>query len=163
MLFKAYFQSPKFLFRGIIGYVAYIWIFPPWFAAWLHKCRGVNIRDVRTVYIAPNVLIDTNFPERLTIGNFVYITRGAKILCHTAYTPLTQEIVGVDCVIGPVTIDDGAYIGVNAVVLPNTRIGRCAVIGAGAIVTQDIPDYAIAVGVPARVIGDVRDLAAKST
>lgn len=162
-LFKAYFTSPKFLIRGLLGYVAYICIFPPWFAAWVHKVRGVNIQDVRTVYIAPNVLIDTNFPDHVTIGNGVYITRGAKILCHTAYTPMVQKLFGLpDCVVGDVVIEDGAYIGVNAIVLPNTRIGRCSIIGSGAVVTKDIPEYAIAVGVPARVVGDVRDLAAKA-
>ena len=160
-LFGAYFGSLRFLLSGLVGYLAYVWIFPPWFAAWLHKQRGVKIRDCRTVYIAPNVVIDTTFPEHITIGNFVYITRGAKILCHTAYTPLTQEITGVDCTVGDVVIEDGAYVGVNAIVLPSTRIGRCAIVGAGAVVTQDVPDYAIAVGVPARVVGDIRNLAPK--
>jgi acetyltransferase-like isoleucine patch superfamily enzyme len=145
--------------RGLFGYVAYVWIFPPSFAARIHKFRCANIDDASTVYIAPNVLIDTNFPEHITIGNGVYITRGAKILCHTAYTPMVQEITGVDCVVGDIIIEEGAYIGVNANVLPNTRIGRCAIIGAGALVTKDVPAYAIAVGTPARVIGDVRDLA----
>jgi UDP-2-acetamido-3-amino-2,3-dideoxy-glucuronate N-acetyltransferase len=50
-----------------------------------------------------------------------------------------------------------ASIGSNATILPGVTIGEKAVIGAGAVVTHDIPDYAIAVGVPARVIGDVRE------
>lgn len=157
-LFSAYFGSARFLLSGLLGYVAYVWILPPWFSAWIHKLRGVKIDNYKSVYIAPNVLIDTTFPERLTIGNGVYITRGAKILCHTAYTPMTQKIVGAECTVGDVYIADGAYIGVNCVVLPSVRIGRCAIIGAGAVVTKDIPDYAIAVGIPATVIGDVRNI-----
>jgi hypothetical protein len=77
-LFGAYFASFRFVFRGLLGYVAYIWIFPPWFSAWLHKARGVNIREFKTVYIAPNVLLDTNFPERLTIGNHVWPAPGSE-------------------------------------------------------------------------------------
>jgi acetyltransferase-like isoleucine patch superfamily enzyme len=50
----------------------------------------------------------------------------------------------------------GASIGSNATVLPGVTIGCHALIGAGAVVTKDVPDFAIAVGVPARVIGDVR-------
>ena len=50
-----------------------------------------------------------------------------------------------------------ASIGTNATILPNLRIGRGAMIGAAALVVADVPDHAIVAGVPARVIGDVRD------
>lgn len=50
-----------------------------------------------------------------------------------------------------------ASIGSNATILPGVTIGENAIVGAGAVVTHDVPDYTIVVGVPARVIGDVRD------
>lgn len=153
-----YFTDMSFVTKGLLSYLAYIWIAPPWFSAWLHKKRGVRIKNYKTVYIAPNVLIDSSFPEHITIGDHVYITRGAKVICHTAFTPLTQEIVGHEYTIGDVVIEDGAYIGVNAVILPSVRVGRCAVIAAGAVVTKDVPPYAIVGGVPARVIGDVHNV-----
>jgi len=53
---------------------------------------------------------------------------------------------------GYVIVADDAFIGVNAVVLPNVRIGRHAVVGAGAVVTRDVPDYCVAAGNPARVL-----------
>lgn len=53
---------------------------------------------------------------------------------------------------GGITIDDDAWLGVGVTVLDGVRIGKGAVIGAGSIVTHDIPDDAIAVGVPARVL-----------
>jgi UDP-2-acetamido-3-amino-2,3-dideoxy-glucuronate N-acetyltransferase len=49
-----------------------------------------------------------------------------------------------------------ASIGSNATVLPGLTIGEKALIGAGAVVTKDVPDFAIVMGVPARVVGDVR-------
>jgi len=52
----------------------------------------------------------------------------------------------------PVRIGDGSWLGHNTVVLPGVTIGRHVVIGAGSIVTSDIPDYSVAVGSPARVI-----------
>jgi acetyltransferase-like isoleucine patch superfamily enzyme len=50
-----------------------------------------------------------------------------------------------------------ASIGSNATILGNVTIGKNAMIGAGAVVTRDVTDYAIVAGVPARVVGDVRD------
>jgi acetyltransferase-like isoleucine patch superfamily enzyme len=52
----------------------------------------------------------------------------------------------------PVIISTGCWIGANAIILPGVRIGKNAVIGAGSIVTKSIPDFAVAVGNPARVI-----------
>ena len=53
---------------------------------------------------------------------------------------------------GCVEVGDGAFIGVNATILPRLRIGRWATVGAGAVVTRDVPDYAVVVGNPARII-----------
>lgn len=52
----------------------------------------------------------------------------------------------------PVVIKKGAWIGGHAIILPGVTVGRYAVVGAGSVVTKDIPDYAVAVGNPARVI-----------
>ncbi|KAF3884603.1 MULTISPECIES: acyltransferase [Nostocales] len=54
-------------------------------------------------------------------------------------------------------VKHGASIGSNATILPGVTIGEKAIVGAGAVVTDDVPDYAIVVGVPAKKIGDVRD------
>lgn len=61
----------------------------------------------------------------------------------------------------PVTIGAFSFIGAGAIVLPGVTIGRGCRIDAGAIVTQDVPDFAIVRGVPARIVGDVRDVDAR--
>ncbi|MBU4174073.1 MAG: maltose O-acetyltransferase [Actinobacteria bacterium] len=55
---------------------------------------------------------------------------------------------------GPVTIGSDCWLGAMVVVLKGVTIGDGAVVGAGAVVTTDIPEYAIAVGVPAKVVGE---------
>jgi acetyltransferase-like isoleucine patch superfamily enzyme len=52
----------------------------------------------------------------------------------------------------PVVIEEGADIGVGAIILPGVTIGRGAQIGAGAVVTRDVPAFAVAVGSPAKVL-----------
>lgn len=56
-----------------------------------------------------------------------------------------------------VHVGKGTALGSNATILAGVRIGEGALIGAGAVVTRDIPDFAIATGVPARVTGDTRN------
>jgi galactoside O-acetyltransferase len=57
----------------------------------------------------------------------------------------------------PIAIEDKVWIGSNAVVLPGVRIGYGAVIGAGSVVTHDIPAMTVAVGVPCRVVRRITD------
>lgn len=56
------------------------------------------------------------------------------------------------CTGGKVLICQNAWIGINAIIMPGVVIGKGAVVGAGAVVTRNIPDYCIAVGIPAKVI-----------
>lgn len=59
----------------------------------------------------------------------------------------------------PIAIGDGAWIGAGAIILPGVSIGRYAVVGAGSVVTRDVPDYTVAAGNPCRPIRkiDARD------
>lgn len=50
------------------------------------------------------------------------------------------------------TIKHGSWIGINAVVMPGITVGRNAVVGANSVVTHDVPDYAVVVGIPARIL-----------
>jgi acetyltransferase-like isoleucine patch superfamily enzyme len=107
------------------------------------------------VWIGPHAYFDA---RDLVIEDYVGWGPGAKLLgsSHTAM-PVDQPIIATDLVIKPVTIGFGADIGMNASILPGVRIGANSIVGAGAVVTHDVPDYAIVAGVPARVIRDRRD------
>ena len=58
-----------------------------------------------------------------------------------------------DWVVGPILVRYGASVGAGAIILPGVTVGRWALVGSGAVVTHDVPDYGIVVGNPARLIG----------
>jgi len=97
-------------------------------------------------------LLDTG---DITIGDNVLIGPGSKIV--TASHPFDLERrrkLGTSC--KPVVIKDDVWLGAGVIVLPGVTIGARSIIGAGAVVTKDIPDDVVAVGNPARVIRDLR-------
>jgi acetyltransferase-like isoleucine patch superfamily enzyme len=89
----------------------------------------------------------------LTIGSNVGIGPSVRIMT-ALHRELGREVPIVFAPVddAPVTIEDDADLGIGSIVLPGVRIGRGAQIGAGAVVTNDVPPYAIAAGVPARVL-----------
>ena len=106
------------------------------------------------VWIGPQAYFDA---RDLVLEDYVGWGPGAKVLgsVHTAL-PVDAPIIATDLVIKPVVVGYGADIGMNASILPGVHIGAHSVVGAGAVVTHDVPEYAVVAGVPARVIRDRR-------
>jgi acetyltransferase-like isoleucine patch superfamily enzyme len=88
----------------------------------------------------------------ISIGNDVLIAAGASIISqeHPIEPPRWGRVVS-----KAVRIGNEVWIGVNAVVLPGVTIGDGAIVAAGAVVTRDVPPYAIVAGVPAKVIRNI--------
>jgi acetyltransferase-like isoleucine patch superfamily enzyme len=89
----------------------------------------------------------------IVIGKNVGIGPGVKMLTSVhAEAGRELPILHAPLAFAPIEIEDDADLGVGAIVLPGVRIGRGAQIGAGAVVTRDVPAYAVAAGNPARVL-----------
>lgn len=89
----------------------------------------------------------------LTIGAQVGIGPGVKIITSVhEEAGRDRSILFSPIEMAPVVIEDDADIGVNAVILPGVTVGRGAIVGAGAVVTSDVPPYAVVAGVPAKVL-----------
>jgi acetyltransferase-like isoleucine patch superfamily enzyme len=102
------------------------------------------------VWLGPQAYFDA---RDLVLEEFVGWGPGAKVLgsAHTG-NPVDVPIVRTDLEIKPVRVGAWADIGTNATLLPGVTIGKGAIVGAGAVVTHDVPPFAIVAGVPAKFI-----------
>ena len=102
------------------------------------------------VWIGPQSYFDA---RELVIEDFVGWGPGAKVLGsqHTGL-PVRVPIVQTDLEIKPVRIGAWADIGTNAVILPGVTVGKGSIVGAGAVVTENVPPFAVVAGVPARFL-----------
>ncbi len=84
----------------------------------------------------------------ITVGDNVTFSPNVKLytIGHDPSTKSLRDLAG------PIVIESHAWIAADSIILPNVTIGEGAVIGAGSVVTRDIPPYTIAVGVPAKII-----------
>jgi acetyltransferase-like isoleucine patch superfamily enzyme len=124
------------------------------------------------VFIGAQTMIQGRWDGRCSIGNHVWIGPhayfdardliledyvgwgpGAKVLgsSHTG-APVDVPIIATDLRIAPVVVGYGADIGTNATLLPGVHVGAHAIVGAGSVVIDDVPEYAIVAGVPAKLI-----------
>jgi len=99
-------------------------------------CEGVSIED--EVFIGHGVMFTNDLYPRAV---------------NEDGTPQTES----DWTVVKTTVKTRASLGSNATVIAGVTIGTNALVGAGSVVTKDVPDFAIVAGVPARVVGDVRN------
>ena len=127
--------------------------FPFQLVVFLHKLRGVKVG--KGSHISRYVVIDDQVSAKVVIEEGVAVTQGVMILTHQRDLKNLRPGISIMCLDLKhldVRIKRNAHIGIGAIIMPGVTIGEGSIIGAGAVVTKDIPDFSIAVGVPARVI-----------
>ena len=107
-----------------------------------------NIKIGHDTIIGDHCFLDGR--AKLTIGNHVGIA--SQVLIYNDEHNIHSS--NYENSFGPVEIGDYVFIGPRAIILPDIKIGKGAVVAAGAVVTKDIPDFEIWGGVPAKKIGD---------
>ena len=93
---------------------------------------------------------------KITLGDHVFV--GPSTGFYTAAHPLDVERrnAGLEKAL-PITVGDNCWFGANVNVMPGVTIGEGCVIGAGSVVTHDIPPYSLAAGVPCKVIKSLKE------
>lgn len=117
-------------------------------------CRSIGVKVGNECVIKNDVAFGTE-PYLVTLGDHVHLTGGVRFVTHDGGVWVFRAKHSDWDLVSPVLVEDNVYIGIKTIVMPGVTIGKNSVIGAGAIVTRDIPPNSVAVGVPARVIKTV--------
>jgi len=113
--------------------------------------RGVKIG--KNCHISPYVLIDLVYPKMITVEDNVTIGSNVMIFAHinpTANLELKRKLYPRK--VAPVIIRSGAVINPGSIVTAGVTIGKNAIVSVGSVITENIPDYCVVVGNPARVV-----------
>jgi acetyltransferase-like isoleucine patch superfamily enzyme len=125
------------------------------------KAHGGQIQISSKVYLGPYVCIAG--PGNIVIGEHCMIASHSGIYGNNhIFSDVDRPISVQGTTNRGIVLEDDCWLGTGVKVLDGVRIGRGSVIGAGAVVTQDIPPFSIAVGVPAKVIGQRAQVAEES-
>src|SRR5215813_482124 len=123
----------------------------------------VEIQKNAVVGVRCKISTHTFICEGVTIEDEVFIGHGVMFI-NDRYPRATADgnlQTGADWQVIRTVVKRGASVGSGAVIMCGVTIGEKALVGAGAVVTHDVPDYAVVVGVPARIVNDVRERIAK--
>lgn len=122
----------------------------PGFVIKMQKARGAKIG--KKCHISPYVLIDLLYPELITVGDGVTIGSNCLIFAHanpTANLFLKKEYPRK---VKNVNIKSGAVLFPGCIITAGVTIGENSMVGAGSVVFEDVPDYCVVVGNPARIV-----------
>lgn len=94
-------------------------------------------------------------PSHIFIGNNVYVTAGVRFINHDMMNGMLNRVLGTNefkYTVKDIHIEDNVVVNANALILPGVTIHKNCIIGAGAVVSKDIPENSVAAGNPIRVI-----------
>lgn len=120
---------------------------------WLLRRMGAKVG--KNVFIGDHCKFDLNHSDLITLEDHVHIASGSRLLCHQRN--LSNYFVGDDYAqlgykLKPILMKKGSLLGMESFVLPGVIIGEGVIIGAGSLVTNNIPDWTIATGRPAKPV-----------
>ena len=120
--------------------------------------RRMGCKVGKGCFIGDYVRVDTSHTDMIIIEDSVSISSGSRLLCHQR--DFSDYCVGDDYMklgytVKPIHLKKGCLIGMESFVMPGVTVGEGAVVGAGSLVSKDVPDWCVAVGRPAKVVREI--------
>ena len=120
--------------------------------------RKIGCKVGKNVFIGDNVRVDAGHSDLIILEDHVHVAGGCRLLCHQR--DLSNYCVGDDYAklgykLAPIHLKKGCLIGMESFVFPGVTVGEGAIVGAGSLVTHDIPAWTIATGRPAKVVKQI--------
>ena len=120
--------------------------------------RKMGCKVGKNVFVGDNVRIDLSHADMITIDDHAHIASGVRLLCHQRN--MSNYCVGDDYaklgyIIKPIHLCKGSLVGMESFIMPGVTIGEGAIVGAGSLVTKDVPAWTIATGRPAKVVKEI--------
>lgn len=126
-------------------------VFHPGLRIWMYRQMGINIGQDCTVEMFS--YMDDQFPELIFFEDHSGPSRYVVIICHDDVAARADSgNVTRHGFVAPVRMKPYSGVGAGSILLPGVTIHQGATVGAGAVVTKDVPPYSLAAGVPARVV-----------
>lgn len=116
----------------------------------MHQWRAKGYDIDPTTTLERNLNLDRLYPQGVHIGKSCMIASGTTILSHDHCKRTGPNIV--DCLLIDTYIGDRCFLAVNCMIMPGVHVGNECVVGAGAVVTKDVPANSVVAGNPAKVI-----------
>lgn len=120
--------------------------------------RKMGCKVGKGCFIGDYVRVDVGHADMITLEDNVSIASGTRLLCHQR--DFSVYFVGSDYMklgytVKPIVLKKGCLIGMESFVMPGVTVGEGAIVGAGSMVTKDIPAWTVAVGRPAKVVKEI--------
>ncbi len=145
-----------------------------WLSPRLMRAVGFEIGEGTLFSALPVITGEKDMIQRLRIGRYCYINAGCTLDARDFITigddvSIGHEVMiltashdsthpakrGGDITTAPVTVDDGAWLGARAIILPGVSVGAGAIVAAGAVVSKDVPPHTLVGGIPAKKIREL--------
>ncbi len=146
----------------LLKFVMNSWILEPLaprkIRPWVLRKIGCHVG--KDIFVGDNVRIDAGHADLIYIDDHAHIAGGTRLLCHQR--DLSNYCIGDDYAklgykLKPIHLCKGSLVGMESFVMPGVTIGEGAIVGAGSLVTKDVPAWTIATGRPAKVIREIRE------